>query len=73
MGGIALLLSFVKVDFYERFIFMQNHLVLTFVKAKKYFMNVLYFAYTFTNAIDRIRERKVEEGVKKWMSANLDT
>lgn len=28
---------------------------------------------TFKNAFDRIRERKVDEGVKKWMFVNLDT
>lgn len=73
MVGIALLLTFVKVHFYERVFFLYKSLVLTLVKVRKTFTNVLYFACTFTNAFDRISERKVDEGVKKWMSVNLDT
>ncbi len=34
-------------------------------------MNVRDFVYTFTNVINKIREKKVEEGVKKRMSVNL--
>lgn len=51
---------------------MQDYLVLMYVKVRKHFMNVRDFVYTFTNVINKIREKKVEEGVKKRMSVNLD-